>query len=63
MMTAARFKELKANRALISDREEEAAFEATLAWEVRSNRAKQAAATKRAKYTSWPTRAKVHRER
>lgn len=60
IMTAARFKELKADRTLISCQEEEAAFERNLAWEVRSARAKTAVRTKRAKYATWPTRDRKH---
>jgi hypothetical protein len=63
MITAARFEQLKQDKSLISCREEEEAFERTLAWEVRSARAKRAAATKRAKYTEWPTRANRHLRR
>lgn len=62
-MTAARFRELKENPSLISSREEEAEFERTLAWEVRSNRAKRAVETKRRKYTKWPTRNRDHKEK
>lgn len=54
MITAARFAELKQNPALISCREEEEAYERTLAWEVRSARAKRAVETKRKKYAIWP---------
>lgn len=61
MMTAARFRELKADRSLISSREEEAEFERTLTWEIRSARAFRAVATKRRKYTKWPTRNKDHK--
>jgi hypothetical protein len=63
MITAARFEQLKQDKSLISCREEEEAFERTLAWEVRSARAKRAAATKRAKYTEWPTRKNSHLRR
>lgn len=62
MLTAARFNQLKADPTLISSREEEAAYEATLAWEVRSAQAKRAVATKRAKYPIWPTRKRKQKE-
>lgn len=52
-MTAHRFRELKANPALLLS-EEQSAFARLLDWEKRSNAAKRAVQTKRARYAAWP---------
>ena len=60
MMTAYRFYELKADstKVLPSEKDE---FENLLLGEKRSQSAKRAVITKRAKYKTWPTRRNDHR--
>ncbi len=57
MMTAARFKELKEGAKPVNIPEADE-FKKMLAWEARSEAAKQAVKTKRAKYPIWPANRK-----
>lgn len=59
-MTAYRFHQLKADRSLISSREEEVEFERQLLGQKRSAAAFRAVNTKRQMYPTWPTRKRDH---
>lgn len=59
-MTSAEFYYLKANPDKCPEHMKKH-FEETLAWEIRSDRAKRAVQTKRDKYKVWPDRSNKHR--
>lgn len=60
LITALKFRWYKEHRELIPI-ELQDEFDRLLQWEYRSNCAKRAVATKRKKYTKWPTRKGDHR--
>jgi len=62
MLTSARFQQLKAG-AQFSDDSERIEFNKTLDWEKRSQAAFRAVATKRRKYTTWPTSRNDHEKK
>lgn len=61
MMTAARYNYLKQHPDEVKP-DELGYFEQTKLWEKRSAAAKRAVETKRAKYTTWPTRKGDHKD-
>lgn len=59
-MTAAEFQYLKKHPTECPEHMKKE-FENTLAWEIRSDRAKRAVETKRNKYKVWPDRRNLHK--